>query len=142
MRRGEWTEIEAERHEDGRTQGCIQCPSPDLPWTAKSRDIPMSEKEHFEHPLLRIGECECIECGTIMLGRLGDTCRCQGRLVPVAVLVALQFYADPIRYNGPNQHASKGERHMREPSYLLDVTADRGALASAALAALTKHSSQ
>ena len=47
---------------------------------------------------------------------------------------ALEFYANPQRYNGPNQRAVDGDAH--QPStcpYLWDVTRDGGDIARRAL---------
>jgi len=48
---------------------------------------------------------------------------------------ALEFYADPTRYHGPNQPRPDGDRFTDENNpYMKDVTRDGGAIARAALA--------
>ncbi|MCK1668681.1 hypothetical protein [Bradyrhizobium sp. 153] len=48
---------------------------------------------------------------------------------------ALRFYADPTRYNGPNQHikGDPDEYQPKDAAYLLDVTRDGGKIARDAL---------
>jgi hypothetical protein len=53
------------------------------------------------------------------------------------VVEALEFYADPRRYHGPNQSRQDGDRHTPvEFPYMIDVTRDSGDIARAALAAV------
>ena len=53
------------------------------------------------------------------------------------VVEALEFYADPLRYHGPNQSRQDGDRHTPvEFPDMIDVTRDGGDIARAALAAV------
>lgn len=47
---------------------------------------------------------------------------------------ALDFYADPTRYHGPNQRNDHADKWSGESPYIRDVTRDGGAIARAALA--------
>lgn len=47
---------------------------------------------------------------------------------------ALEFYADPTRYHGPNQRNDHADKWSGESPYIRDVTRDGGAIARAALA--------
>ncbi len=47
---------------------------------------------------------------------------------------ALEFYADPTRYHGPNQRNDHADKWSGESPYIQDVTRDGGAIARAALA--------
>jgi len=49
-----------------------------------------------------------------------------------ALREALEFYANPKSYQGPNQRAEEGEKHT-VGSYRIDVTRDGGDIARAAL---------
>ncbi len=51
------------------------------------------------------------------------------------LVAALEFYADPKRYEGPNQKAEAGDEHTpSENVYRQDVIRDQGDIARAALA--------
>jgi hypothetical protein len=51
-----------------------------------------------------------------------------------ALVRALEFYADPKRYDGPNQHPLPDDPYARpDAAYIYDVTRDHGAVARAAL---------
>lgn len=47
---------------------------------------------------------------------------------------ALEFYADPMRYHGPNQRNTHADKWSGESSYIRDVIRDGGDIARAALA--------
>ena len=50
--------------------------------------------------------------------------------------VALAFYADPRRHNGPNQNPIEGDKFAKpDAAYILDVTRDHGEIARSALSA-------
>jgi hypothetical protein len=50
---------------------------------------------------------------------------------------ALEFYADPLRYDGPNQRVIGDDPYTpKDRGYLQDVTRDNGDIARAALAKL------
>lgn len=47
---------------------------------------------------------------------------------------ALEFYADPRRYDGPNQRPIEGDPYAKpDAAYIMDVTRDNGAIAKKAL---------
>ncbi len=52
-----------------------------------------------------------------------------------ALVKALEFYANPHRYDGPNRQAIEGDPYAKtDDVYLRDVTRDHGEIARAALA--------
>lgn len=53
------------------------------------------------------------------------------------LISALEFYADPRRYDGPNQRLTSDDKYTpTDAGYMQDVTRDGGALARKTLAAI------
>jgi len=61
--------------------------------------------------------------------------RSQSSAEIASLVKALEFYAEPRRYQGPNQHPLPNDPHAKpDQVYIQDVTRDGGSIARQALA--------
>jgi len=99
------------------------------------------------------GEWLCHRCESMWYGELAKTdwlpstcpnykgCSDPAQQTPEPLREALEFYADPTRYSGPNQRF-EGDPDKYQPEglyYRLDATRDGGSIARRALALSSAH---